>query len=221
MAVVIITSRNTADETELLEQCYRLRHRIFVEECGWQLPATPDGREIDPFDTPEAVHLAVVEDGRPVAYSRLLPTMRPHLLSEVYPELLGGAPLPRASWIYEWTRFCVARERRDGVSAMSRPGQLIFVAVAELCLAAGIHAVTLQSDPIWLTRFLELGWRTRPLALPQTYAGQLVVPLIADVTEQTLEEMRQVFDIDRPLLSADAMRPAELVTELIASEGAL
>lgn len=212
--VVVITSRNAAAETELLDQCYRLRHRIFVEECGWHLAATPDGREIDPFDTPDAIHLAVVEDGRAVAYSRLLPTTRPHLLSDVYPELLDGAPPPRARWIYEWTRFCVARERRDGVSAMSRPGQLIFMAVAELCLAAGIHAVTLQSDPIWLTRFLELGWRTRPLALPQMYAGKPVVALIADVTEATLDEMRRVFDVDWPIVAVDAVRPAELIVEL-------
>ncbi|HQG29590.1 MAG TPA: acyl-homoserine-lactone synthase, partial [Candidatus Ozemobacteraceae bacterium] len=85
--VHIITSRNAHLYEQELESCYRLRHQVFVEERGWNAIRRPDGREIDQFDTPSATHLAVIRDGKLAAYSRILPTTEPHLLSDVYPWL--------------------------------------------------------------------------------------------------------------------------------------
>src|SRR5688572_1881616 len=107
----IITSQ-TADlfQTELRE-AFRLRHRVFVEEKGWGDLRRDDGLETDRFDDEHAVHMLYVEDGRVIGYQRMLPTTRPHLLSEVMPELCEGQR-PVGPDIWEWTRYCVEQGHR-------------------------------------------------------------------------------------------------------------
>ena len=46
----IVTAENIQSYTAAMEQAYRLRHAVFVEEMGWNDLKRPDGREIDQFD---------------------------------------------------------------------------------------------------------------------------------------------------------------------------
>src|SRR3546814_11634904 len=94
-----------------------------VGERGWLDLARSDGREVDAFDNEDAVYLlGIMPDEGVVAGSRLVPSLKPHLMSEVFPELaLDG--VPRANDIFEWTRILV-------VPTLRQPGTP--------CLAAGI-----------------------------------------------------------------------------------
>ncbi|RZK93426.1 MAG: autoinducer synthase, partial [Methylobacterium sp.] len=49
--IQIVTPANEYCFREEMEQVWRLRHEIFVEEKRWLDLARPDGREIDQFDT--------------------------------------------------------------------------------------------------------------------------------------------------------------------------
>src|ERR1700744_2144378 len=89
-----------------MDQAYRLRHRVFVEERGWADLARSDGREIDQFDTPDAVHMLYIDEGAVIGYQRMLPSQKPHLLSDVMPYLCEDAR-PVGPSIWEWTRYCV------------------------------------------------------------------------------------------------------------------
>ncbi len=40
-----------------LEEMHRIRHRIYVEGRGWKALRKSDGREVDEFDTDDAVYL--------------------------------------------------------------------------------------------------------------------------------------------------------------------
>ena len=61
-----------------LEQHHRIRHDIYVGERKWMDLARPDGREVDQFDTVNAVYLLAVEPGKGVVGgSRLVPTLDP------------------------------------------------------------------------------------------------------------------------------------------------
>ncbi len=44
-------------------------------------------REIDQFDHKHAMHMLYIEEGKVLGYQRMLPSTRPHLLSDVMPEL--------------------------------------------------------------------------------------------------------------------------------------
>jgi acyl-homoserine lactone synthase len=217
--VRIIARHNRAQHDDLIERCYRLRHRVFVEERRWEDLRRPDGRDVDQFDTADAIHVVVTEGREPVAYTRLLPTTRPHLLSDIYPELLDGAELPRGPAIYEWTRCCVAPQQREGHSSMSPAARELFLGIAECCVAAGIEALSVETHPVWITRLLELGWKARPLALPTTYKGETVVAMLAGVSEQTVETTRAVFGIEREVIADDDPRLGEIIQRLEARQG--
>jgi acyl-homoserine lactone synthase len=43
--------------SDAIEQHHRIRHDIYVGERRWMELARPDGREVDQFDTDDAVYL--------------------------------------------------------------------------------------------------------------------------------------------------------------------
>lgn len=84
------------------------RHEIFVELLGWELN-TPKGIEQDQFDRQDTVYvIARNSENRINGCARLLPTTKPYLLKEVFPELLNGLTPPSSSDIWELSRFAAA-----------------------------------------------------------------------------------------------------------------
>jgi acyl homoserine lactone synthase len=94
----------------------RYRHSIFVEKLGWDIPRR-DGMESDQFDREDTVHVAARDDGGEVsAYSRLLPTTKPYLLSEVFPQLMDGQCLPCRDDTWELSRFTAKDSSKSDVA---------------------------------------------------------------------------------------------------------
>ena len=94
------------------------RHDVFVDLLGWDLDK-PDGLEYDQFDRPDTVYVVVRnEDGCINGCARLLPTTKPYLLGEVFPQLLNGLPPPESEDVWELSRFAAV-----DVSDASRPPQ--------------------------------------------------------------------------------------------------
>ncbi len=83
----------------------RYRHKVFVEQLGWQLQ-TQEGAELDQFDRPDTVYVVAQDDkGHVFGCARLLPTTRPYLLGEVFPQLLNGLQPPCSPDVWELSRF--------------------------------------------------------------------------------------------------------------------
>lgn len=83
----------------------RYRHEVFIERLGWDLPVQ-DGMELDQFDRPDTVYVAAQDDeGNVVGCARLLPTTKPYLLQEVFPQLLNGLDPPCSEDVWELSRF--------------------------------------------------------------------------------------------------------------------
>ncbi|RUZ56377.1 acyl-homoserine-lactone synthase, partial [Mesorhizobium sp. M7A.F.Ca.US.007.01.1.1] len=98
-----LTTQELMERPDLWEAVHRLRYKIFVEEMGWDDLRRPDGLELDQFDHDEAVHQIVIRGGEVAGYQRMLPTTRPHLLTEVLTDLSEGTP-PSGPNIWELTR---------------------------------------------------------------------------------------------------------------------
>lgn len=81
------------------------RHSVFVEALGWELPA--NGRlERDQFDRDDTIYvIARGAEGEVCGCARLLPTTQAYLLSDVFPELMNGFPLPHDRHVWELSRF--------------------------------------------------------------------------------------------------------------------
>lgn len=94
---------------------HALRAEVFSGRLGWQVQVTDDGLEIDEFDAVPAVHyiLAKGPDQAVDACWRLLPTLGPNMLADIFPELLHGQPAPASADCWELSRFAVASSKLD------------------------------------------------------------------------------------------------------------
>lgn len=181
-----------------MEQIWRFRHAQFVDRLGWDDIRRPDGREVDQFDTDAAIHLPLVDDDEVVGYSRLLPTQAPHLLSDVYPELMDGEDWPRGATIYEWTR-CIASDTAAPIAGV-QASNVLMTAVVEYCLIAGISMLIVQTHPKLVNLLLTTGWDVTPLAAPSMFKGSLLVPISAIPSTTTLATHHQAYGINGSLL---------------------
>jgi N-acyl-L-homoserine lactone synthetase len=97
---------------ELFRRVSHYRHQVFIERLGWDLP-TNGNSEQDQFDKPYAFYVVALNvENRVIGCARLLPTSKPYLLGEVFPQLLNGKSLPQSSKIWELSRFA-AMDVRD------------------------------------------------------------------------------------------------------------
>lgn len=197
----IITSENFGDHQELMERVWRFRHVQFVERLGWTELSSVDSREIDRFDTDDAVHLVAEKAGRVVGYSRMLRTSGPHLLSDVYPQLMQGNAWPRQRDIYEWTR-CIS-DVDAGRFGDVQASHLLITGVLEFCLVAGIKGMIVETHPKLVTWMLETGYKVETLGTPQEMNGVPVVPVHIGATLAALERHQQMFGISGSVLVID------------------
>ncbi len=191
---------SSLQDSGFAEKVWQFRHRHFVERFGWEALRMPDGREIDSFDTDAAIHLVLEDAGVVLGYSRLLTTNAPHLLSDVYPEIMGGGEYPRQSNVYEWTR-CVAEPGGSllGVEA----SQMLLTGVAEFCLSSGIEALIVETHPKLVNLLVSNLWDVTPLAAPMVYDGSLVVPIHAVPSTAALASHHEGAGINGSVLELD------------------
>jgi acyl-homoserine lactone synthase len=190
----IVTSANQSlYDNELLAH-YRARHEIYVVERKWENLANPDGLERDQFDNDKAIYVLAIEGERVVGGSRLIPTMEPHLLSEVFPHLVSVRGLIRAHEIHEWTRMFVIKERREGRN-MGRTAGMVICGLLEHCLDIGLTGLTALVEMWWLPRFHDMGWKLSPLGLPELISGEWSVAVKMEIDRRTLDSTRKYHQI--------------------------
>lgn len=152
-----------------LDQYFRRRYDVFVRERGWTDIERPDGRDIDQFDTEDAIHLLAIDKDEVVGGLRFNPSSGPTLLNDVYPHLCFG-PLSRSPDIHETTRLWVVKERRSEVLQPSVEALLV-AASLELSIALGVRKTRVLFETRRLGRNKRLGWTLEPLGPPHEIDG--------------------------------------------------
>jgi len=152
------------------------RHRIFVQRLGWHLPCL-DGREFDQFDRPDTVYtLALDASGAILGCARMLPTTKPYLLGELFPELLDGAPPPRSARIWELSRFAC--------SSPSATRPLLAATIASAARAGATRLLTIS--PLGVERLMRrMGVQMRRAGAPIRMHGKQVLACWIDIDAQT------------------------------------
>jgi acyl-homoserine lactone synthase len=202
----IVTPENQHLFRNEMEQAYRLRHRVFVDEMKWADLAKSDGREIDQFDNEHVVHMLYVNDGTVLGYQRMLPSTQPHLLSEVLPQLCEDER-PVGPHIWEWTRYCVEPAHRERGRALSPVANALLSGIVEWGLDSGISTIIIEMNPLWLLRLVQLHFRTVPLGLPQKIGDQDVLAVTASFDRRTLVRLQEMRGNSQRML-ADPASPA-------------
>ncbi len=101
----LITGKQAEFRESVMAEIGLYRYRVFVEKLRWELNCI-EGLEVDQFDREDTLYVVAQDDeGNIVGLGRLLPTTRAYLLSEVFPQLMNGQPVPQSEDIWELSRF--------------------------------------------------------------------------------------------------------------------
>ncbi len=137
-------------------QMYRLRAKQFSVRRGWRVEVQ-DGLERDHFDDLNPLYICVLgQDQRLLASLRLLPTTGPHMLSDVFPEVMGDSGIVRHPLVWESSRFCVDTDAArdfgaDGINIITRQ---VLAGLFQTMHEAGIRNVISVYD-VFVERILR------------------------------------------------------------------
>ncbi len=174
----IVTGTPADLSLEVMAGVARYRHRVFVEKLGWQLRCENE-LEYDQFDRDDTVYVvAHNRDHEVVGTARLLPTTRPYLLDEVFPQLLQGLEAPHSPDVWELSRFAAVDFSDQGSSALAQFSSPIAVGLLQACLeCAARHGAKrfITVSPLGVERLLRIaGFRAHRLAPPTIVDGNPV-----------------------------------------------
>lgn len=192
----VVTLENRHLYVNRLDEMFRLRYDVFIEERGWNLDCEAP-YERDQFDNDDAIYFLYFENDREIAATfRILPTTRPHLMSEVFSYLCPEG-VPVGERIFEATRAAVRKNyRKDGIAWQS-----MMAGIYEYCLLSNIDELTAIFDlPVFLAR-LKSGVDFRALGPPTEVDGDMCIACYRPVTIEGLQAIRQQLDLKGPMLT--------------------
>ena len=181
----ILTGNSFELSPGVMTELSHYRHRVFVEKLGWQLNCS-NGQELDQFDGPQARYVIIRNSGNAIiASARLLPTTRPYLLSEVFPHILQGQPVPRSPEIWELSRFASVDFTVSTVPKVSRKQeQSIAIELVRACMAYAASQGArrlITVSPIGIERLLQrAGIAMRRAAPPTLVDGHPIFACLID-----------------------------------------
>ena len=168
---------------QALEQMFEERKNVFVDLLGWDVPVLDNRFEVDQWDNGHARYLIVAnEQGGHLGSARVLPTTKPHILSELFPMLCNG-PVPTGPSIAEITRFCLGRSQSARDRRVTR-NRLVSALVRD-ALARGIEVYTGVAEIAWLQQILAFGWRCKPLGVPRMSGSAMLGALAIEINRDT------------------------------------
>lgn len=174
-----------SSEAAALRAMFEARKHVFIDLLKWELHAIANRFEIDQFDDEHARYLVLLDSiGTHCASARLLPTDRPHILGDLYPQLVAG-PVPRGPGTVEITRFCLDR-RQTGSMRRGARNQLVS-ALADHALANGISFYTGVAELAWFEQIRNFGWRCEALGQPIAHGRNTLVGLRIEIDGSTIE----------------------------------
>jgi len=176
-----------------LDEMFRVRKRIFIDELKWDL--TPTGEwEKDQFDDDATMYLvARDEEGAFVGGSRLSLTTRPHMMSDVFAHLCDR-PWPTGPDVWETSRYFIAPEMRKSPKRSLAHAEMI-CGQMEAALLHGVTRLIGVVETAILPKLLNPGWEVEPLGLPKDVGGVSAVASVIHVSAHGLSNVRRIMHL--------------------------
>jgi len=199
MRVHVVHAHNRNLYLDDIEAMHRHRHQVFAEQRGWKALQSPDGLDIDEFDTDAATYLiAIAPDGAVVGSSRLIPSWRPTMIKLLFPEYCAGE-VPVGPGIWEWTRH--ATPGLGFTKAYNIEVQIVLnLAVLEFARLRGIESFIGILECALLPYTVELGWNSMPMGPPRRYGEGQAVAVHSAVKPGHLEALRKKVGVSEAVL---------------------
>ena len=194
----LVTRENRSLYERELDDLFRRRKAVFVDELGWQLSVTPDGREIDQYDDDRAIYgIGFDIDGRVSMAGRYRPTSDRSMLVDVFPNALADGPDGlNAPDVWEFSRgFCL---ETGGRAHNRRRRAMLMLTPLEVALARGVDSYVAFSEVRLLPLFISMGWRVKLLGDPVSYGEGEGIAYRVEVSEEAVREMRESYGLPAP-----------------------
>ena len=198
--IIVVDGINKSKFTTILDDMYKLRARVFQERMGWDVRVT-NGRETDEFDELNPAYVISLDDDyQVVGCARLLQTTGPHMLSDVFFDILDGEPPLRSATIWESTRFCVDRDRLANSpthNSVSHATAELMIGIMEYARDSGIADIITVIDPL-MDRVMK-----RSENAPYGYVGKTAdmgkvkaLAALVDCTDERINKVRAFAGIE-------------------------
>lgn len=198
--ILVVDALNKDRFAAVLDDMFQLRARVFSGRMGWEVSVT-NGREIDDFDELDPAYIISLDDDyNVIGCARLLQTTGPHMLSDVFFDILDGEPPLRSITMWESTRFCVDTDRLGrgrGPNSVSYTTCELMAGILEYARESGITDIITVIDPI-MDRVLK-----RSDNAPYGYVGKTAdmgktsaLAALIDCTADRIERVRAFAGIE-------------------------
>ena len=171
--IFYITPPNKDFFIDTLDRYFQKRYDIFVVKRQWEIPHK-NGREMDQFDTDDATHIVWEENGVILGGARLLPTHKPYLLGDLFPQMLNHSA-PRDPQIWEISRFFI--DLPDNFDRAAHPAvRRLFASIFEFgCLVNAKEFIALTEPHIeTMMRRINIPWERTSETFPIPEGGLMV-----------------------------------------------
>jgi N-acyl-L-homoserine lactone synthetase len=187
-----LTFTNIHKHGDLFVDFMRMRHKVFIEGKGWDLPET-DGIEFDQYDTAQARMIAIHSYGEVLAGIRLLPTtsrvgLHSYMLRDAQLGLLDSLPrdilffeAPVSPLIWEATRLFI---KPDVPAKLRAQVQVqLMTEMAKVAREAGATHVIGIVPAVFRRWMARIGMSASPVGAPLVIDGDKVCAALFPVIE--------------------------------------
>jgi N-acyl-L-homoserine lactone synthetase len=185
---------------EALISQFRLRYQSLIDAQYWNLSRF-QGMEYDQYDTPATTYLVWQDNEGVVRGSvRLVPTDRPYMIKEIWPDLIETVPLPQSLSVWEATRFCI--DKSVPYEQRQRIKHELVLAFVEFGLRNDIREMVGTMPPkLWDSVFVKSGWDITYLGKVKDLGKDgLIIAGLMPVSLEVLEKVRKTTGIQHPVL---------------------
>jgi len=190
-ASIIEMPETSTDASRRLEGMFRLRHEVFKERLDWEVGSS-GGRERDMFDDLNPVYIVCEDAGEVLGSWRLLPTTKPYMLKDVFPELLYGKEAPEAPDVWEISRFAVSKRivGNESLGTINKVTNLLLDQLFTFAAQRKINRIVAVADVRFERILKRAGLLTFRYGPPMQIGVTRAVSGYADVTDLNLRRMQ-------------------------------
>ena len=192
---------NTEENVDLLASMHNLRWNVFHKELKWSKGLRLyNCMEFDEYDNDGAYYIVRVNERNKVdATCRLMPTSKPYMLADHYPEFIEREPIPKTDDVWEFSRTCASEEAR--ISSGGKITAQLIAAAIEFGLVKNIKSyISLTTDTLYPMLKRAVGWDPQPLGQKRATPDDESYSLKYTVSYEMLEQIRKRNKIEGPLI---------------------
>jgi len=189
MRIEIIERSTRNRSSALLSRAFALRHRVFVEQRGWEFLRQSDGLDRDRHDAGAATHILAIagdsESAQVLGHVRVIPG---GYLAVAHADPGRVRQAAGDSEIYGLSRFCVMPETTGPISRKAVSARL-FIAALDYVVAHGSYTLLFDTDPSILFLLRVLGFSLEDVGEPAPIAGRVMQPVVLRLDASVLSSL--------------------------------